>query len=341
VRPPSIDLIRPEYLDPAIALWFTSSFASDPLDGLELLLTTTDAAERARLIAAGYERAVAAGVERSVEHFAEACMFGLACFHESAGEGIRTGLTSSWYGFGMPTLEVGHKLAANLIVTKPSRELLAETPMPFPVFLLYVPSGLLYAQGSSGIAEMRAVFVGCRSMARTQAEARWCSCVLLDSPQMLWRVHHTLEDLVLSDKVYPSPEMLSVFDKDLDDLDERNQELVHRLVGNLILYVSDPERLKPIGAGHGPRSPSRKRGDPLPTRRVFRVVGDVKHDFRHFVKEYARGTGKKIDLQRFVEGYFKMQHHGPRGSLRKRIHVESYWRGPEDAPIAQRRHVYE
>lgn len=40
-----------------------------------------------------------------------------------------------------------------------------------------------------------------------------------------------------------------------------------------------------------------------------------------------------IDYQMEVTGYAKMQHYGPARGLRKRIWVDSYWKGPEDAPV--------
>lgn len=40
-----------------------------------------------------------------------------------------------------------------------------------------------------------------------------------------------------------------------------------------------------------------------------------------------------IDYQMEISGYAKMQHYGPARGLRKRIWVDSYWKGPEDAPV--------
>jgi hypothetical protein len=67
----------------------------------------------------------------------------------------------------------------------------------------------------------------------------------------------------------------------------------------------------------------------------------VTHDCRPWVREYvARGEVKRRapGVQRLVRGHQKRQHHGPRNTLVKWIHVEPYWAGAEDAPIAVRSH---
>jgi len=60
---------------------------------------------------------------------------------------------------------------------------------------------------------------------------------------------------------------------------------------------------------------------------------------RKAVVEYGKHGGKSPTVQCVVAGHWKMQPCGPGGSERKRIFIEPYWRGPEDAPIAIRPHV--
>lgn len=335
---PSSKLLEPPYLVPAIALWFCVSTTDDPIDGLQELLKA-DLHRTTKIITHGFTRAASAGFPIEPEEFANAVAIAIACFRSSAGEGVRMGLTASWYGYGMPALEVSQKLAASLMVTKPNRELLGETPPPFPTFLVYVPNKLLSVNTSSGTqADVRSILVGHRTAANTEDDSRWCSCTLTDMPVTLWRVQRTFPDLVLSDTDDANAENL--FDHKLDELDDRSQLLLHRLIGNLVLYASEKSRLHPIGGGHS-KSGSNRRTSPEPLKRVFRVTSDVRHDFRSVVRDYVAGTGTKLSVQGFVEGHFKSQVHGAGRTLRKRIFVEPYWRGPEDAPIALRKHRYE
>lgn len=334
---PSIATIDPEHLGQAIALWFIAAHDGDPYCAMREFLELGD---RAAMIERGYARARAAGLTLDFEEFLFDATGAINTMCESAGEGVRLGLTTSWYGYGCPTLEVGHKLAASLMATKPHAGLLSETEPPFETFLLHVPNGLLQVLGRQGPIDVRAVLVGSRTAAITEADSRWCSCTLLDEAITIWRVQRSLPDLVLKDVAdVAGTSSGTIFDHPLEDIDDRSQVLLHRLIGNLILYVSDETRLRPIGRGHGNRSPKRRESS-APVRRTFQVTGDVRHDFRSVVRDYVAGAGTSLDKQLYVEGHFKQQPHGAGRSLRKRIHIEPYWRGPEDAPIALRKHVY-
>jgi hypothetical protein len=47
--------------------------------------------------------------------------------------------------------------------------------------------------------------------------------------------------------------------------------------------------------------------------------------------DYERHTGRKLEEGHKVRGFYKQQPYGPRRSLRKKIRVEPYWRGPDYA----------
>ncbi|KUL44800.1 hypothetical protein ADL22_12720 [Streptomyces sp. NRRL F-4489] len=46
----------------------------------------------------------------------------------------------------------------------------------------------------------------------------------------------------------------------------------------------------------------------------------------------SAATGRALDYRQEVSGFWRMQHYGPENSLRKKIWVDSYERGPTDAP---------
>ena len=65
-------------------------------------------------------------------------------------------------------------------------------------------------------------------------------------------------------------------------------------------------------------------------------------DVREAVRGFVAGTRRTAPaVQVLVRGHWKRQAHGPAMAQRKMIHIEPYWRGPEDAPIAVRGHKLE
>lgn len=71
------------------------------------------------------------------------------------------------------------------------------------------------------------------------------------------------------------------------------------------------------------------------TKLSFTVVGST-------VRRYDRdgsGSGQPLGSRIKVQGHWKTQAHGKAFSLRKIIHVEPYWRGPDIAEVVNRPHV--
>jgi hypothetical protein len=61
-------------------------------------------------------------------------------------------------------------------------------------------------------------------------------------------------------------------------------------------------------------------------------------DAREYVRAYVAGEKRSIKVQYMRRGHWRNQPCGPRSSLRKFIHIEPHWVGPEAAPIAVRSH---
>jgi hypothetical protein len=87
----------------------------------------------------------------------------------------------------------------------------------------------------------------------------------------------------------------------------------------------------------------RSRIGKIPSDLEFVVGSPVHVRTVDFVRDYIRLGPRKMrgrqTVQTLVRGYWKNQPCGPRGTERKFIHIEPYWRGPEDAPIAVRPHI--
>jgi hypothetical protein len=109
------------------------------------------------------------------------------------------------------------------------------------------------------------------------------------------------------------------------------------VVGRLIVGASIEldERKSEVRTSGG----KKKRTAEEPSAWTFKLTRDVRGDCRAWVGEYITGNRRSLVVQSLVRGHHKSQPHGPGNALRKWIHIEPYWRGPEDAPVAMRAHV--
>lgn len=115
----------------------------------------------------------------------------------------------------------------------------------------------------------------------------------------------------------------------------RKSEMLGRLLVNLCLELDNPEFLREQVA----RSKPRKKNHTAKIN-VYKVSRKVQVDVRREIRAYIDGTSSKSPTVRsLIRGHWKAQAHGPGRALRKRIHVEPYWRGPEEGPVAVRPHV--
>ena len=246
-------------------------------------------------------------------------------------------LRAGWYNCGMPVITLGHKLAASYMCTKMPHAVIDEVRSPFPVFLLEIPDGLLRMMDEHNEVSMQSVLIGYLPDA-TRGHA-WSYCVYTSGISTIWRKHWRLSEFVRQHMENEGEALPSAFGVEMTDLDSRSVELLGRLIVSAMLHMTQKSQVKPIGKGHqGHREGSRNGAEP--TRRVFQLCHEVRHDMRQAVKDYVGGNlGAKISVQLVVSGHWKQQAHGPHMSLRKRQFIEPYWRGPEDAPIAFRSHV--
>lgn len=77
----------------------------------------------------------------------------------------------------------------------------------------------------------------------------------------------------------------------------------------------------------------------FPARPSTVTVVDIRHARRTGDRE-GTGTGRKLEIRVPVSGHWKWQPYGERRALRRRIFVESYERGPEDAPLVVKPAVF-
>ena len=248
---------------------------------------------------------------------------------------VATCLDAYWYDGGMPVIELGHKLAASLLLTSIPPDVLKTVKMPFPAFRINVPDGLLRFENGDvrhikvgdhitphqddrehGDPQLGTAFV-------VRSEGGGSYSLGKDIGSLLSESFHESKDTTI-----PIPE------GDLTKL-----PLVARLIGAVCLYMTgDPHDfpVKKVGKGHRWTGPCRAPGPPVV--RTYRLTKEVVHNFTQAFKDYCDGDGSKLTVQCVVTGHWRNQACGKGMQDRKRIFIEPYWRGPEDAPIAVRPH---
>jgi len=226
-----------------------------------------------------------------------------------------------WLECGFPCVEVGAKLAASLMCTGMSRDLVPDVRMPWASFSIRIPAELL---GTS-----------------------FGETVLHIHESGILRVSKTPGGFGLSRKgsladfadIATEPESKvgrSAASWPLSSDDWLRERLFGRLIVGVCIEMTK-HRPTPDNEAFGKRPPSRARG--LPTSWTFRLTRPVELDARPAIKDWLGGKrGGKLTLQSMVHGHHKMQPCGAGRPERKWIHIEPYWRGDPDAPIAQRPH---
>lgn len=116
----------------------------------------------------------------------------------------------------------------------------------------------------------------------------------------------------------------------------RTTEMLGPLIGAVCMAFNSGGSQKLSGRSDAAR---RARGARYPTRNEYMVGRPVVVDLTERVRSHIEGVIRgSLKVQGIVRGHWKNQPHGTGSTQRKFIHVEPYWRGPEDAPIIIRPH---
>lgn len=236
----------------------------------------------------------------------------LAAFGPSAAQ--------AWLESGFATIEVGHKLCASLMCTSITADSVVDVAPPWKCFMVRVPAGVI------GRA--------------TDMLCHWDRFGLI-TVIMLSDAHVSIgQERDLGDWAnLRSVERIGDAAFDWDTA-ERGTLLCGRLLAGVCVEMQTPMA---SGTVRGSRTEPRfdhRTGSPLSW--VFKLSRSVKVDVREAVRQYASGERSgKLSLQHLVRGHHKRQSYGLGGSARKWVHIEPYWRGDRDAPIALRSHKIE
>lgn len=241
-------------------------------------------------------------------------------FSMGAGMGLVLNAGSAWYDNGMPTVQLGHKLAASLMLTNTPSSVIDDIKLPFKSFMIEVPDGLITVDVDGNNENIKSIIV---SEHINQNGNCFCYVALGTGSLNYWSVNETIVKLLEDDSTISSD--IGPLDFTIEDNDKRPLLMIRRLIAGVCLYINGGGDVKHIGKSHSWNGDFSKP----PEKRVFRMTQTVKDNFTEVVKDYISGKGNKLTVQSIVSGHWKRQHFGEGRSKTKVIFVEAYWRGPD------------
>lgn len=234
-----------------------------------------------------------------------------------------------WCASGFPRVRLRTARAALLAATAVPGDMVQEVRPPWPAFLIQL-------EGEEQLLadpERPGVYYDQIQVMYSEATGR-----------PTWSFFRYSPTCVNYSRIWTAPEQwgsdldsLRLFDGEELDPQSRIFQVVSRIVLGLCLHLTIPGMLDQ--ARHRAKSKRFKNDRSGPPQMTNFVIGeDVKVDVRDAIRSYIRSGGSSPTVQSLVRGHWKRQAHGPNHSLRKLIHVEPYWRGPEDGPVVLRAH---
>ena len=295
--------------------------------GQELLQTCSMPEDKERFLCAGAARARMLSPQNEQ-------LFLNALADDVATEAVRA--AALWSKNGYPLVRIADpKYAASLMCTSVPGELADQVHPPWSSFRVAIPPGLLWVDDAGRRDACT------RLMVSREVGGTWtilCEGDVVQIHVAGQRTEDLCEDIDVEEMNTFNDRALS-----LSDTDGRVLRCASRLVLGICLAFDrattyTPQRVRKR------ETKTRCARDPILRKYVLRrpvVVRDpAKDDVRCGLTRYLEGKRRSSpSTQTLVRGHWKNQPCGPGGKGRKFIHIEPYWRGPEDAPIAVRPHV--
>lgn len=240
-----------------------------------------------------------------------------------------------WGALAFPRVTLGSKRAASFMATGVSSKLMQQVIPPWRAFLIELLESDLRLKGLDGVSyPINRVAVSYSTLGVPGATT-WTMLAGTPEKRLLVRSGIAPEDW-LSDG---PDEPLSLHDEaPISAEGLRACKLLSRLIAGVSIHMADP-RVREEARRRARSSSYRRRRSGPPLAHDFVFGEDVRLDVRAAVREYAERGGTTPKVQSLIRGHWKWQVCGAGRAERKWIHVEPYWRGPEDAPILVRSHV--
>lgn len=261
-----------------------------------------------------------------------------------------------WADSGFPTVEIGHKFAASMLVSTISDEVLQNVKIPWPGFSIMVPEGLLlvFDPATEKYIPIKRIFVSTSKHARhntTKSEDKnvgnWQFIGMSSGTIALWRFGVSPQglmlasnDLVGTDGVETTDRILQL-DMQHTDVDSRTAGLIGRLIVTTCVALTMKELVTVRTTRPKTKKNKKRDAQSGPEARYYVIGKPINLDFRERVRQYMMGEsrkGKELGIQHMVAGHFKNQPHGKDNKERKTIWITPYWRGPEEGAIPIKTH---
>lgn len=244
---------------------------------------------------------------------------------------------TAWAQDGFPRVELPARLAGSFAATSFSSA--DGLDLPWNNFVIQIPPGIIVAEtpGSNALASVTLAVVTTNVIDGdvyivAGGGVGWSTFRMGHRARRLSDLCEDMTDLA----EWPNGLLRGQFAT--SDVDHRALQCVGRIVLSTIAELATIPSLPrsfPISSLDRQRLANGK----LPRDSLFALTRSVRVDCRKAITEYVIGGGSSPSVRSLVRGHWKNQPCGPGSTLRKRIHVEPFWRGPEDAPIAVRSHV--
>jgi len=265
--------------------------------------------------------------------------------------------TGRWANFGFNVFDLSLDLAAGFLLTDPlPMEANDELRLPFPCFYIKLPEGIvpMFARGqqfwAEGIWVHRFTSFHNDHGART-AFLRW---TVERKSLSVWkdRFPSNLDDPVDQSRY----NLIWEGDPPYVPEDQITTDKALRIIKNLVAWLDATGGLTAHPAPEHPYARNPRKASPERQREIatgiwphvwlFGKGVKLQPELRKVAREFALSQsqehalpGWKVRVQHVVRGHWKNQAHGEGRSLRKRIWLQPYYRGPEGE--AAWAHLYE
>ncbi len=263
-----------------------------------------------------------------------------------AGTFADFGIWLDWARCAFPEVHVEEKAAASWMLSSIPRECIPDDiGTPWGCFLVRIPVGMCANAQMSRDKGWESTVWFSHAFVRRLRSGNWRVSAHSEyhvGTGMIMDLGSTLNALAECARVRPAQfsesGSMEWTDEDVCDGSLEAGRFVARFVLGAILEIANSgSTVRAGGKAALKRAAARQRGEPREW--VFQLRPPVILDCREIVRSCAAGGGIPPSVQTLVRGHWKNQRHGPGGALRKFIHVEPYWRGRDDAPIAVRPHI--
>ncbi|MBX3216928.1 MAG: hypothetical protein KF850_33155 [Labilithrix sp.] len=232
-----------------------------------------------------------------------------------------------WRADRYPRVVLGPRRAASLMATGVAAEQMSMVVPPWRAFLVEIADSPVVIRdphapdGSAPIDRLEVQY----SM-HHDGQPGWTMLASTAFGTGVQRYNVFSPDWINDALVYEGP--ADAFSLACDAEDLRALSVLSRLVAGLSLSLATPEALADaVRRAKGKSYRARRRGPSV--LRDYVLGDDVRVDVREAVRDYVTRGGRAPRVQHLVRGHWRTQPHGPERALRKWIHVEPYWRGPE------------